>query len=313
MKLKMKTAFLFPGQGAQTIGMGKDIYDKYEEANKIYKKAEEISGVEIRKICFEGPEEELIKTENAQLAILTTSLAILKILEEKGIKADIATGLSLGEYTALIYGGFISFEDGIKLIQKRGYYMANNLPNEEYSMAAVIGLESKKIEEICEQIRVEGKFVVPANYNCSSQIAISGASDAIELAIEKLKKAGAKRVIKLKTSGPFHTEKLQDASELFETELKKINFQTGNNVKIIKNIDGKFYSENDNFKEILAKHIVSSVRFDKAIQVMKAEGIKRFIEIGPGKTLTGFIKKDYPEAELYNINNLETLEKIGEK
>lgn len=209
MKLKMKTAFLFPGQGAQTIGMGKDIYDKYEEANKIYKKAEEISGVEIRKICFEGPEEELIKTENAQLAILTTSLAILKILEEKGIKADIATGLSLGEYTALIYGGFISFEDGIKLIQKRGYYMANNLPNEEYSMAAVIGLESKKIEEICEQIRVEGKFVVPANYNCSSQIAISGASDAIELAIEKLKKAGAKRVIKLKTSGPFHTEKLK--------------------------------------------------------------------------------------------------------
>ena len=301
MKLKMKTAFLFPGQGAQTIGMGKDIYDKYEEANKIYKKAEEISGVEIRKICFEGPEEELIKTENAQLAILTTSLAILKILEGKGIKADIATGLSLGEYTALIYGGFISFEDGIKLIQKRGYYMANNLPNEEYSMAAVIGLESKKIEEICEQIRVEGKFVVPANYNCSSQIAISGASDAIELAIEKLKKAGAKRVIKLKTSGPFHTEQ------------KKINFQTVNNVKIIKNIDGKFYSENDNFKEILAKHIVSPVRFDKAIQVMKAEGIKRFIEIGPGKTLTGFIKKDYPEAELYNINNLETLEKIGEK
>ena len=300
----MKTAFLFPGQGAQTIGMGKDIYDKYEEAKKIYEKAEEISGVEIRKICFEGPEEELIKTENAQLAILTTSLAILKILEEKGIKADIATGLSLGEYTALIYGGFISFEDGIKLIQKRGYYMANNLPNEEYSMAAVIGLESKKIEEICEQIRVEGKFVVPANYNCSSQIAISGASDAIELVIEKLKKAGAKRVIKLK---------LQDASKLFETELKKINFQTGNNVKIIRNIDGKFYSENDNFKEILAKHIVSPVRFDKAIQLMKAEGIKKFIEIGPGKTLTGFIKKDYPEAELYNINNLEILEKIGEE
>ena len=222
---------------------------------------------------------------------LATSDEMLPILLTESVPiATILTILGIKLFLGIVAGFIIDF-------------VANVIKKEE----------EEKIEEICEQIRVEGKFVVPANYNCSSQIAISGASDAIELAIEKLKKAGAKRVIKLKTSGPFHTEKLQDASELFETELKKINFQTGNNVKIIKNIDGKFYSENDNFKEILAKHIVSPVRFDKAIQLMKAEGIKRFIEIGPGKTLTGFIKKDYPEAELYNINNLETLEKIGEK
>ena len=306
----MKTAFLFPGQGAQAVGMGKDIYEKYEEARKIYDEAEKISGINVKEICFNGPEEELTKTENTQIAILTTSLAILKILETKGIKAEVAVGLSLGEYAALIYGGYITFEDGIKLIQKRGYYMGNFLPDKEYSMAAVIGLESSKIEEICNEIKQTGKFVVPANYNCSVQTAISGTNEAIDIAIEKLKEAGARKVVKLKTSGPFHTEKLQKAKELYEKELENVEFQKGNGVKVIKNLDGKIYTENDNLKEILAKHIISPVRFDKAIEYMKNEKIERFIEIGPGKTLTGFIKKDYPEAELHNINNLESLEAL---
>ena len=306
----MKTAFLFPGQGAQAVGMGKDIYEKYEEARKIYEEAEKISGIDVKEICFNGPEEELMKTENTQIAILTTSLAILKILEAKGIKAEVAVGLSLGEYAALIYGGYITFEDGIKLIQKRGYYMGNFLPDEEYSMAAVIGLESSKIEEICNEIKQTGKFVVPANYNCSVQTAISGTNEAVDIAIEKLKEAGARKVVKLKTSGPFHTEKLQKAKELYEKELENVEFKKGNGVKVIKNLDGKIYTENDNLKEILAKHIISPVRFDKAIEYMKNEKIERFIEIGPGKTLTGFIKKDYPEAELHNINNLESLEAL---
>lgn len=309
----MKTAFLFPGQGAQTVGMGKDIYEKYKEARDIYEKASEVSGIDIKKICFDGPEEILMKTENTQIAILTTSIAILKVIENKGIKADIAVGLSLGEYVALIYGGYISFEDGIKLIQKRGYYMENFVEGEEiceYSMAAVIGLNTEKIEKICKELRESGKFVVPANYNCSSQTVISGTSNAIDSAIEKLRENGAKRVIKLKTSGPFHTEKLEKASELFKKELKKVKFENGNGVKVIKNIDGEFYAEQDNFEEILSKHIVSPVRFDKAIQLMKNQKVDRFIEIGPGKTLTGFVKKDYPEAELYNVNNLDSLEKI---
>ena len=306
----MKTAFLFPGQGAQAVGMGKDIYEKYEEAKEIYDKVEEITGINIKEICFNGPEEELIKTENAQVAILTTSIAILKVLEKYGIKADIAVGLSLGEYAALIYGGYISFEEGIKLIQKRGYYMGNFLPKEEYSMAAVIGLENEKIEEICQEIQKQGKFVVPANYNCSIQTAISGTTEAVDIAIEKLKEAGAKRVVKLKTSGPFHTEKLEEASKLYSKELKQIKFKQGNGIRVIKNIDGEIYSSNDDLQEILEKHIVSPVRFDKAIQLMKQEKITRFIEIGPGKVLTGFVKKDYPEAEIYNINNLENLQEI---
>ena len=303
----MKKAFLFPGQGAQYVGMGKDIYEKYDEARKIYDKASEISGIDVKKICFEGPEEILNKTENTQIAILTTSLAILEVLKNRGITADIATGLSLGEYGALIYSGIISFEDGIKLIKKRGYYMGNLLPKEEYLMAAVIGLDSTKIEEICKKLNEEGKFIVPANYNCSIQTAVSGVKEAVEEAENLLKEAGAKRVILLKTSGPFHTSKLKEAKEAYEKELENIEFHEGN-CKVIKNIDGAFYNKNDDMKNILAEHIVNPVRFDKAIKLMNKEGIDEYIEIGPGKALTGFIKKDNKEAKTYNISSVETLE-----
>ena len=307
----MKRAFLFPGQGAQIVGMGKDIYEKYGIARKIYDEASRISGIDIKTLCFEGPEEELNKTENTQIAILTTSLAILEVLKSKNINADMATGLSLGEYGALIYSGIISFEDGIKLIKQRGYYMANLLPKEEYSMAAVIGLDSKKIEEVCEKMRENGKFVVIANYNCSIQTVISGESSAIDEAIEKLGEIGAKRVVKLKTSGPFHTIKLEKAKQEYKKELEKIEFNKGK-VKVIKNIDGTFYNENDNICEILANHIISPVRFDKTIELMNKEKVDEYIEIGPGKTLTTFIKKDNKLAKTFNISTVADLEKYIE-
>lgn len=303
----MKTAFLFPGQGAQCLGMGKDIYEKYEIAKEIYDKVEKLTNIDIKKICFEGPEEELMKTENTQLAILTTSLAILRVLEENDITADVTAGLSLGEYTALIYGRYLSFEDGVKLIQKRGYLMGNYLPNENYEMSAVIGLESERIEEICNNVE---EFVVPANYNSKMQTVISGSRKGIEEATEKLKEAGAKKIVKLKTSGPFHTIKLERAKEMYEKELQKIEFKSGNQIKVVRNIDGEIYKSTDDFKDILARHIISPVRFDKIIDQLKKEKIERVVEIGPGKVLTGFIKKDYPEAEIFNINNLENLEKF---
>lgn len=218
-------------------------------------------------------------------------MAFLSVLKENKIDAKYATGLSLGEYAALIYSKILTFEDGIKLIQKRGYYMDTLLPKENYSMAAVIGLDSKEIEEVCTKISKEGKFVVPANYNCSIQTAISGEEVAIDEAIEKLKEIGAKKVVKLKTSGPFHTKKLEEAKKAYEKELENINFNKPEDIKVIRNLDGKIYNENDNMKEILAKHIISPVRFDKAIELMKKEQVDEYVEIGPRKSFNWFYKK----------------------
>lgn len=307
----MKIVFMFPGQGSQTVGMGKDIYERYNEAKEIYEKASEILNIDVAKLCFEGEQEELNKTKNAQIAILVTSLAILEVLKNNGVEADICTGLSLGEYTALIYSGYLSFEDGIKLIQKRGYYMGTCVPKEEFKMAAVIGAQSSIIEKVCENLNKKGMFVVPANYNYSGQTVISGNKEAVEEATKLLNDEGIRKIIELKTSGPFHTEKLLEAKQLFEKELEKVSFMEGK-VPVIKNIDGSIYTNNDNMKEILAKHIVSPVRFDKAIKLMEDNDIDTYIEIGPGRALSGFVKKENKEANVMNVCDIETLNKVLE-
>ena len=305
----MKIAFMFPGQGAQTVGMGKDLYDKYEEIREVYKKASEISGKDIAELTFNSTMEELRKTENTQLAIATMSLGILKVLENNGINPEITVGLSLGEYPALISGGYLSFEDGITLLKHRGYLMGNKVEPGNYSMAAIIGLDSKIIEEVCSEIAAKGIFISPANYNYSGQTVISGEEEAINLAIEALKEKGAKRTLKLATGGPFHTTKLNEAKELYTEKLKEVKFNTqAPKAKVIKNLDGTFYNENDDMVDVLSRHIVSSVRFDKAIKTMQDYGIDTYVEIGPGKTLTGFVRKENKEANVVNINSVETLE-----
>ena len=286
----MKIAFLFPGQGTQNIGMGKDIYDKYEVAKNVYDKVQEITNIDIAKISFEGPVEVLNETKNTQLAILTNSLAILEVLKENNVEAEVSAGLSLGEYTALIYSNYLSFEEGIKIVQKRGEYMQNLLPEGDWQMAAVLGLKDEEVEEVCKKVKTG--FVVPANYNFEGQVVISGEKEAVLEAGELAKEMGARGVIPLNTAGPFHTEKLKEASNALKKDLENISINKSNK-KVFKNIDGEPYRDTDNIREILAKHIISPVRFSKTIQNMLNEGIDTFVEIGPRKNFIRFCKEKY--------------------
>ncbi len=305
----MKIGFLFPGQGSQCVGMGKDIYEKYDIAKRVYNRVKDLTGIDIAKISFEGPEEMLNQTKYTQLAILTMSLAVLAVLKENGISAEISAGLSLGEYSALIYSNAIEFDQGVKLVQKRGEYMQDLVPDGEWLMAAIMGMSEEQVEEVCK--KVNNGFVVPANYNCVGQIAISGEKSAVEQAELIAKEMGAKKVRVLKTAGPFHTSKLLDSSNALRKELEKVNINKFES-KVVKNLDGEFYSINDDVRDILAKHIISPVRFSKTINTMIENGIDTFIEVGPGKTLSGFVKRTPTDKNINNlaVNNIATLEDV---
>ncbi len=286
----MKIAFLFPGQGSQYVGMGKDVYESYEEAKKIYDRVEEILNIDIKKISFEGPEEILNQTKNTQIAILTNSLAILEILKANNINAEILSGLSLGEYTALIYAGIISFEEGIKIVRKRGELMQENVPEGNWKMAAIVGLEDKKVDDICKMVKTG--FVVPANYNCPGQVVISGEENAVKEAMEIAKSEGARKTIELQTSGPFHTPKLEKAATKLKIELDKININDDFTKQVIRNFDAEYYKKGDNIKEILSKHVMSPVKFKDSIEKMLENGVDTFVEIGPRKSTIRLCKKD---------------------
>ena len=301
----MKIAFLFPGQGSQYVGMGKDLCEKYDEVNEIYEKAKKITGIDVKEVSFEDKEEKLNQTKYTQLCIVTMSLGILEVLKKNNIQADMTAGLSLGEYVSLNYANSIDTENTLKIIQKRGEYMQDLAPKGEWSMVAVLGLPDKLVEEACSEVK--NGFAVPANYNCPGQVVVSGDKIGIIELTQIAKEKGAKRVIELKTSGPFHTKKLEEASKKLKAELEKIEIKVPDCV-VIKNLDGKPYNTNENIKEVLEKHIISPVKFSDSIKYMLENGVDTFIEVGPGKTLTSLVRKIDRNVNCINISDVASLE-----
>ncbi|MFL0270204.1 ACP S-malonyltransferase [Candidatus Clostridium radicumherbarum] len=304
-----KIAFVFAGQGAQYVGMGKDLAMNISSSKDIFDEADKALGFEISKLCFEGSKEELDKTENTQPAILTTSIAALKALEEQGIKPDITAGLSLGEYSALVCSGVFNFSDAVKLVKKRGRFMQEAVPEGIGSMTAVLGLGANEVREICLQVSSHG-IVEPANFNCPGQIVIGGEIEAVKIASEMAKEKGAK-VIPLSVSAPFHTSMLKSASEKLQEELKAIKLcETG--VPVITNVTADYISNKNQIKDLLRRQVMSSVLWEDTIRKMLEAGVDTFVEIGPGKVLSGFIKKIDRKVTTINIEDTKTLEKALE-
>lgn len=301
----MKIAFLFPGQGAQYVGMGKELYEKYPE---FFTGFEAALDFDLKQLVFEGPEDELGKTQYTQPALVTIELAFAQILNHFGIKADVVAGLSLGEYAALSYAGAFDVKTAVELVAKRGLLMEKAVPAGIGAMTAVLGLEADKLKEACA--RVTGLGVVEiANYNCPGQLVIGGHQPAVEEAGRIALELGAKRAIPLKVSGPFHTSLLSEAGAKLRAELEKV--QLGDlQVPVVFNTTGT--AEAVDLVGTLEQQIQSSVYFEKSIRQMMADGVDTFIEVGPSKTLSGFVKKIDRKATVYNMEDLESLNKIVE-
>lgn len=302
-----KLALVFPGQGAQYVGMGKDFYERFPEARRVYETASRVTGLDLPKICFEE-NEQIHKTEYTQIAMLATELAMFYVWKEKGINADIYAGLSLGEYGAIVAAGALSMEDAFRIVRKRGILMQEAVPSKG-AMYAILGVNGEAAEAVCAE--TEG-IVDVANYNCPGQIVITGEETAVQAAAEKMKKVGAKRVLPLKVSGPFHSILLKEAGAQLGTYLESISMQPLKQ-PYLTNVTADYVTDHTQIKGLLSKQIYAPVRWEQSVQRMIAAGVDTFVEIGPGRTLTGFLKKIDRKVTGWKIETVEDLDQVCEK
>lgn len=300
-----KLAFLFSGQGAQYVGMGKQIAEEYKSSDAIFEQASEALGFDVKKMVFEGDDETLKITENTQPTILTTSIACMQPLLQRGIRPDVAAGLSLGEYSAHVAAGTMTFTDAVALVRKRGKFMQEAVPVGKGTMAAILGLESEAVIECCKRASTEG-IVEPANFNCPGQVVVAGEVKAVEKAVEIAKDMKAKRAMRLPVSAPFHCSMLKPAGEKLAVELEKINLNDMQ-FPVVANVNAEYVLDKSKVKDILIRQVSNSVLFEASIRKMLENGVDTFVEIGPGKVLSGFIRKISRDVRVLNVEDIESL------
>lgn len=307
----MKTAFLFAGQGAQTIGMGKELCENFPIAAQTYEEASDALGFDIQKMIFDGDSETLMITENTQPAILTMSAAALRVAEQElDVKPDVVAGLSLGEYTAHVASGSLTFADAVKLVKKRGKYMQEEVPLGVGTMAAIIGLDADTVREVCKAASEKG-IAEPANFNCPGQITVAGEIPAVEYACELAKEKGARRAMLLSVSAPFHCSMLKGAGEKLAKELEHVTVSPMR-IPLIANVTGDYVKSDAEIKDLLIKQVSHSVLFENSLRLMLDDGVDTFVELGPGKALSGFVKKITKDVTVCNIEDMASLAKAIE-
>ncbi|ODP28713.1 [Acyl-carrier-protein] S-malonyltransferase [Paenibacillus nuruki] len=304
-----KIAFVFPGQGAQKVGMAKDVYDALPQAAELFKTADEVLGFSISELAFEGPEEQLKQTANTQPALLTASIALFEALKSKNITPDYVAGHSLGEYSALVAANALDFDQAVAIVRARGQYMEQAVPSGQGAMAAVLGAEREPLAALCAEISATGHAVELANVNCPGQIVVSGSVEGVNTVAARVKEIGGKRAIMLEVSGPFHSSLMKSAADQLSERLQTVSFRDAT-VPVVANVTAKTVTQGSDIQALLVEQVYSPVLWEDSVRFLIHEGVDTFIEIGPGNVLTGLIKKIDKNVRLINISSLESIEAL---